>query len=64
MQYMKLKYVCPNCQKERQQDFPISDETDRKYCPNCNEDIPNEEENTTIKVSELAKKMGIPFTQL
>jgi rubrerythrin len=60
MEYMKLKYVCPNCQKERQQDFPISDETDKKYCPSCNEDIPN----TTIKASELAKKMGIPFTQL
>ena len=32
-------FICPNCKKERINDFPISDETGNKYCPDCNSDI-------------------------
>jgi len=38
-----MKYICPNCQKERINDFPISDETGDTYCPDCNWTIDKEE---------------------
>ena len=38
------KYKCPICNTKRTQDFPISDETGDKYCPDCNTTLQTKEE--------------------
>ena len=42
------KYKCPNCETERVNEFPISDETGERYCPDCNTTL-GEDEGLEIK---------------
>ena len=38
-----MKKICWYCSKERESEFPVSDETGDEYCPDCNQSQPAEE---------------------
>ena len=57
---MKKEYKCPNCDTKREQDFPISDETGDKYCPNCNWSLG---ENMEYKLKNKMTKYKVFFEQ-